>query len=77
MIRHRPLPAPRGGQSGLTLEDIRVALVGLLHTLFTQEPLQGGDMAVTCDWQLIALSPTLAFSGAFVAENESFLAGGC
>lgn len=77
LIGHRPLPPPRGGQSGLTLEEMRVAFVGLLPTLFTREPLRGGDVAVPCDGQLTALSPTLAFSGAFVAENESFLAGGC
>lgn len=33
-------------------------------------------MVFTHDWQLVALSPTLAFSGAFVAEGERFLTGG-
>lgn len=34
-------------------------------------------MVFTHDWQLVALSPPLAFSGAFVAEGESFLTGAC
>lgn len=34
-------------------------------------------MVFTHSWQLVALSPTLAFSGAFVAEGERFLTGGC
>lgn len=34
-------------------------------------------MVFTHDWQLGALSPTLAFSGAFDAEGESFLVVGC
>lgn len=70
--------ATSGGQSGFTGEETNswaVAFIVWLAALLWK------IRVVTCDWQpsgtcgLMALSPILAFSGAFVAENESFLAG--
>lgn len=71
---------PTGGQSGFTGEETKIALVGLFHSLFSREPLQGVDVVGTHDGQLsgtcdLCLLTPSAFSGAFVVENESFLAG--
>lgn len=68
-------PCPPGWVS--TGEEIRIAIAGLFPTLCSQEPpSKWGDVVFTHDWRSVALSPTLAFSGAFVAEGERFLTGG-
>ena len=56
-------------------KKLRIAVAGLFPTLCSQEPLRGGDVVFTHDWQLVALSPTLAVSGAFSAEVKASLQG--
>lgn len=62
------------GQDGFTGEE-RIAVARLFATLCSREPLRGGDAVFTHDWQLVALSPTFAFSGAFSAEVKASLQG--
>lgn len=72
---------PGGHQSGFS--GGRNQPVSRVHSLLSWEPHCGGDVCLlTHDWQLpkhglTALSPILACSEAFVAENEMYFAGDC